>query len=221
MSASSARQSANTSNAQLSTGPRTPEGKTRSAQNARKHGLTAREVVIGPEDRAEFDALLADFEADVAPQGAIQQALFSELVAAAWNLRRIRRMETEACSSAATWQDLLDDELQIKLDRLGRHKSRIERTFHRTLKELKTLQTNQAIGALIPSDIRPIAPPLASTIEIAKRTQAARSSQLFQPPLDPVELEWVAPPGSDPAEIDAAEPEENARHLVASSTQVA
>src|ERR1035438_5174370 len=52
MSASPARKSANTANAQLSTGPRTPEGKSRSAQNASKHGLTAADLVIGPEDRA-------------------------------------------------------------------------------------------------------------------------------------------------------------------------
>jgi hypothetical protein len=48
MSASAARQTANTANAQLSTGPTSPEGKASSSQNARKHGLTASELVIGP-----------------------------------------------------------------------------------------------------------------------------------------------------------------------------
>src|ERR1700694_5515123 len=133
MSASAARQTANAANAQLSTGPRTPEGKARSSANARKHGLTAAELLIGPEDREEFDALLADYQSDVAPQGAIQQTLFDALAAAAWNLRRIRRMETELCAGAATYSGLLaDHQIQTKLDRLARHKSRIERTFHRS-----------------------------------------------------------------------------------------
>jgi hypothetical protein len=194
MSASAARQTANTANAQLSTGPRTPEGKARSSANARKHGLTAVELLVGPEDREEFDALLADYQSDVAPQGVIQQTLFDELVAAAWNLRRIRRMETELCAGAASYQELLNDhDLQIKLDRLARHKARIERTFHRCLKELKALQTTQAIAALLPRDIREFVPPLASTIEIAKRTQAARSSLPLQSSPDAFDLQWIAP----------------------------
>ena len=194
MSASAARQSANTANARLSTGPKTPEGKARSSENARKHCLTAAELVVGPEDREEFEAMLADFQSDVAPQGVIQQTLFDELVSAAWNLRRIRRMETELCAGAATYLDLLDDDqVQTKLDRLARHKSRIERTFHRSLKELKALQTSRAIAALMPRDLCETAPPLASTIEIAKRSQAAGSSWLFKSSPDSVDLEWTAP----------------------------
>jgi hypothetical protein len=194
MSASAAHQTANAANAQFSTGPRTPEGKARSSANARKHGFTAAELLIGPEDREEFDALLADYQSDVAPQGVIQQTLFDELVAAAWNLRRIRRMETELCAGAATYLDLLnDDDLQTKLDRLARHKSRIERTFHRCLKELKALQTTQAIAALLPHDIRKSAPPLASTIEIAKRSQAVGSTSPFKSLPDAFDLQWIAP----------------------------
>src|SRR2546430_587453 len=140
MPLSAARQSANASNAQLSTGPRTPEGKACSAQNARKHGLTALRLLIAPEDREEFDELLAGLQVDIAPQGVLQQTLFNEFVAAAWNLRRIRLMETELYSRAATCSDLLDDDVLLtKLDRLARHQSRIERTFHRSLKELKAL----------------------------------------------------------------------------------
>jgi hypothetical protein len=203
MPASAARQSANAANARLSTGPRTPEGKARSAANSRKHGLTARDLVIGTEDCEEFDDVLANLQFDVAPQGAIQQILFDELVAAAWNLRRIRRMETELCADAATYLDLLnDDQVQTKLDRLARHKSRIERTFHRSLKELKALQTAEAIGVMLPRDIRETAPRLASTIEIAKRSQAS----------DAVTLEWTAP-----VEAIATEPRSQEAVLAAGS----
>jgi hypothetical protein len=47
MSTSPAQLAANTANAQPSTGPRTSEGKNHSSQHASKHGLTAREVIIG------------------------------------------------------------------------------------------------------------------------------------------------------------------------------
>lgn len=198
MAPSAARQTANAANARLSTGPRTPEGKARSSENALKHGLTAKDIIIGPEDREEFDELLAGLQADVAPQGALQQTLFDELVASAWNLRRIRRMETGLCAGAATYQDLLnDDETQTKLDRLARHKSRIERTFHRSLKELKALQTSAALRSLIPCDVNEITPPLASTTEIAKRTQAGASASPFKKVHDTVDLEWVAPANTE------------------------
>jgi hypothetical protein len=194
MSTSAARQIANAANAEHSTGPRTPEGKMHSSQNARKHGLTAAELIIGAEDREEFDELLAEFQNDVRPQGILQQTLFDELVASAWKLRRILRMEAEICSHATTYLELLnDDGLQTKLDRLARHKSRIERTFHRNLKELKALQTNAAIRSMICSEISETAPPLASTIEISKRTQAAASYQPFESFPDAVELVWTAP----------------------------
>jgi hypothetical protein len=161
MSTSPARLAANTANAQFSTGPRTVEGKSRSSQNASKHGLTAREVIIAPGEQEIFDALLSGLEADVKPQGAIQQTLFNELVASAWNLRRVRLLEADP-----RHQDNPDD-----LDRLARHHSRIERSFHRCLKELKALQTNTVIQASLIAPLRQCAPPLAAASEIAKRTQ--------------------------------------------------
>src|SRR5260370_465470 len=45
MSTSPARLAANAANAQHSTGPRTPEGRARSSQHARTHGLTVRAVI--------------------------------------------------------------------------------------------------------------------------------------------------------------------------------
>jgi hypothetical protein len=167
MSTSPARLAANAANAQHSTGPRTPEGQARSSQNARTHGLTARDVLIAPNEREEFEELLNDYQTDIKPQGATQQSLFDDLVAAAWNLRRIRRMEVQVCSD----NTLKADQLEKELDRLVRYKTCIERTFHRSLKELKALQTNSFIAATLPESIRPHVPPLANATQIAKRTQ--------------------------------------------------
>src|SRR5438477_8288459 len=98
MPTSPARLEANVANAQHSTGPRTPEGQARSSQNARTHGLTARDLIVAAAEREEFEELLNDYQTEVQPQGAIQQTLFDELVGAAWNLRRVRRMEVQLCS---------------------------------------------------------------------------------------------------------------------------
>jgi hypothetical protein len=170
---SEARQTANAANARLSTGPRTNEGKASSSQNARTHGLTAAQLVIAAEDREEFDDLHAQLEVDIRPQGALQQILFDQLVDATWNLRRIRRMETELTASAQTYLDILDNpDLTAKLDRLARHQTRIERTFHRSLHELKSLQTEAALAPTLPPEFMQRVQPLASKTQLAKRTQA-------------------------------------------------
>ena len=172
---SSASQIANAANAQLSTGPRTEEGKRQSSQNARTHGLTAQHPVIPDEDRAAFDQLRAQLHAETKPQGALQQIIFEELVHAAWNLHRVRAMEAQLNASAPdallTDAPLTDDGPAAKLDRLARHHTRIERAFFRSLRELKALQTDAALSLTLPAYFMTIAPPLASRTQIAKRTQ--------------------------------------------------
>ena len=167
MSTSPERLAANAANAQHSTGPRTPEGRARSSQNAGTHGLTARDVLIASDEREEFEELLSDYQTDVQPQGAAQQSLFDDLVAAAWDLRRIRRMQVRACSDTTRTAEQLEKEL----DRLVRYKTCIERTFHRSLKELKALQTNGVIQATLPLSVRQNLLPLSNATEISKRTQ--------------------------------------------------
>ena len=129
----------NRANAQSSTGPRTEEGKARSSQNARKHGLTAQQLIIKPEERRAFEATARALpKPKSSPTARIQQTLFDELVAAAWNLRRVRILQAEI--------DLLDP----LSDRLARHHARFERTFHRALKELRALQTEARLHAMLP-----------------------------------------------------------------------
>jgi hypothetical protein len=170
---SEVRPSANADNARLSTGPRTAEGKARSSQNARKHGLTAAQLVIAAEDREEFERFHIQLQTEIRPQGALQQILFDQLVASAWNLRRIRSMEAELTASAQSYLDILDNpELAKKLDRLARYQTRVERSFHRSLRELKSLQTDAALAPTLPPVFMQTVPPLASKTQIAKRTQA-------------------------------------------------
>ena len=137
----SAQQFANQANAQKSTGPITPDGKARSSRNSFRHGLCAKNILIGPEERDDFDHMTQGYRFELDPDGPVEQTLFSEIVGAAWQLTRVQSMEAEACAGKSTYSEILDDEvLQKKLDRLARHHTRIERTFHRCLKQLKALQ---------------------------------------------------------------------------------
>jgi hypothetical protein len=90
------RAEASRRNGAKSCGPKSPEGKARSAQNALKHGFRAKKhVVLDDEDAAEFAALEAALIEELAPQGALQVVLARRLAAAAWRLSRADRIESE------------------------------------------------------------------------------------------------------------------------------
>jgi hypothetical protein len=92
----SPRAEASRRNGAKSRGPKTPEGKARSAQNALKHGFRAQQHIVLPsEDAAAFEALEAALLEELAPEGALQCVLAQRIVSAAWRLERAERIEAE------------------------------------------------------------------------------------------------------------------------------
>jgi hypothetical protein len=93
---SNARAEASRKNGAKSRGPKSPEGKARSAQNALKHGLRAQKYVVLPEEDAdEFAGLEAALIEELAPVGALQTVLARRVAVAAWRLARADRIEVE------------------------------------------------------------------------------------------------------------------------------
>ena len=80
---------ANRANAKNSTGPRTPGGKARSRLNSRKHGLTAKTLIIVGENADDFDQLRAELMDDHDPQSALECELVERLAGILWRLRRV------------------------------------------------------------------------------------------------------------------------------------
>jgi hypothetical protein len=85
---------ANRRNAQLSTGPVTDEGKTRSRQNAVRHGLTAETVIDALEDAEDYAAFEMAITADYDAQSAVERELVLRLASLLWRLRRATAMES-------------------------------------------------------------------------------------------------------------------------------
>lgn len=84
-------------NGAKSRGPKTAAGKTRSAQNATKHGLVARVgVLLADESTADYDALGESLRHELAPVGALEHEIVARIVDALWRLRRCSRLEAGA-----------------------------------------------------------------------------------------------------------------------------
>jgi hypothetical protein len=143
----SARAEASRRNGARSRGPKTPEGKARSSQNALKHGLRAQKlVVLRHEDAAGYEAHEKALLAELAPEGALQTLLARRVAAAAWRLERADRMEAEVFEQ----QGRGDGDLGLALIRdcngarafptLLRYRGAALAEFWRALTALKALQ---------------------------------------------------------------------------------
>jgi hypothetical protein len=160
---------ANRNNARKSTGPQTQEGKTRASQNALKHGLLARDAVLPGEDPEEFEALLAELEADIQPGGAVERELVRQIADAQWRLRRLTRLETgylaasldnsrrlsvgERCKNSQSKYDgdtlLLGYSLMQStqvLAHFARYDAHLSRRFERALRQLAWLRDAREKG---------------------------------------------------------------------------
>jgi hypothetical protein len=125
---------------------RCPEAKARATANARTYGLSHKDVIIAnAEEQLEFDQFITLQLVEIHPNGSVEHTVFDEMIAAGWNLRRIRRLETALNQSLDPLAALDDDKLQAKLDRLARHQSRIERSYYRAQKQLSVLQTERIL----------------------------------------------------------------------------
>ena len=89
MPSSIARISANRANAQKSTGAITQLGKQTVSQNALKHGLFAKKLVLDDEDTAEFNALLEELRESLYSVGVLEHSLVERIATSLWRQKRL------------------------------------------------------------------------------------------------------------------------------------
>ena len=144
---SAARALANRQNSLHSTGPVTAAGKAASSQNAMRHGLTSKQIVLPGEDAAQYDELRQDLLATYVPANACEALLVEELATASWRLLRARRQET------LILQKLVGDnadcdagfatafiEKPKEIARLTRYITSIERAYYRAIAKLEQIR---------------------------------------------------------------------------------
>ena len=83
---------ANKKNALLSKGPKTDLGKLNSSKNSLKHGLTAKQLVIG-ENLKEFEQYRDQMIEELKPVGILQEQVVFKIIDVGFRLRRIGKIE--------------------------------------------------------------------------------------------------------------------------------
>ena len=126
--------SANQSNSQLSTGPRTDSGKAAASHNALKHGLTSSLTVLPDEDQSEFDNLLERYRNQFGFDGEHESFLVEQMARSRWKLARIQRLE-EAVFQKASETGSADD--WKSLATLQRYAASVERSYYKAHRELQ------------------------------------------------------------------------------------
>src|SRR5271156_3305385 len=80
-------------NTNQSTGPRTQEGKTRSALNALRHGLTGRTIVMPYEDMDQYHIFCRRLLKTLAPETPLEEQYAQTYCDTQWRLNRARSLE--------------------------------------------------------------------------------------------------------------------------------
>lgn len=140
-----------------STGPRTEEGKKRSAMNATRHGLTGRTIVMPYEDMDAYHSFCKELLGELAPETPLERQYAQTFCDTQWRLNRARsiedsmfalghfeaagNIETEhpqvhaALTAARVFRDDSKSFLNLSL-----YEQRLQRTLDKSLKQLHELQ---------------------------------------------------------------------------------
>ena len=136
-------------NGARSRGPKTPEGKRRSALNALKHGLTSRTIPLDPESAAVLDQMIVDYTADIRPTTPEETLLARRLAISAFRVRQAWAAETAVWNRALAEYESFParDRLALaaiaissQLMQIMRHECCFDRQYHVAFTRLLTLR---------------------------------------------------------------------------------
>jgi hypothetical protein len=148
---------ANRRNGQMSTGPRTAEGKSVSRLNAIRHGLTGHIDVRTPEEQTAHDQFCDAIIASLHPEGALEHQFALSIAEDHWRINRARSLEQNIFAITATFHnsdgDMETTDLDTalahartyiadpgRLNLLSLYERRINGNMSRSLKQLQDLQ---------------------------------------------------------------------------------
>jgi len=165
----------NRANGRLSRGPVTPEGKRSSSQNALRHGLLAKCIVLPAENEEAFHQLFQQYVERFAPVDGFELGLLEEMAASYWRMRRAWAIEKTDLAEAIDSQPPGDQASRItaafrqlasspEIPLLHRYETRLHLMFQRAFQNLVLLRTLEAPNPALPNEPSPISEHLVEVI---------------------------------------------------------
>jgi SEC-C motif-containing protein len=179
---------ANQANAAHSTGPTTDAGRAASSQNHLIHGLYTRRDFVKPEEQGVYKEFCDTLTAELGPFTFFEETHVSEIIAAAWRLRRCHEVEGDLAENAAAESGidpLLDPKAEKTIRSLERARASAYSLLTRATNNLRKIQTERLTRYETKWD-RPEETPLADSHKII---QALRLSQRIDSHTGKVEAE--------------------------------
>lgn len=140
---------ANRANAQKSTGPTSPSGKAKAAQNAVKHGLSSREVVLADEDPEAYECLRNQLWDQLRPRNVLEEVV-CEITETAWRIQRLVRVEKAVftrrsvsftgCECDSGFAFINDAGGLDAFSKLSRYEALLTRKLHRALEQFRKVR---------------------------------------------------------------------------------
>jgi len=177
---------ANRRNAQLSTGPRTQQGKSWSRRNALKHGILTNALLItggrGWEDEDGFKELLAGLREDLSPEGMLEDLLVQKIAICCWRQRRALECEARLFQR----QRLIPlDQAALTIEKLEdacRDVDHVEGLGHKTFQQFIRLPLGPALDQVLRYETT-ISRQLAFALNQLERLQRARKGEHVPAPV--------------------------------------
>jgi len=186
----------NPANPTHATGPRTAEGKAKSSQNSRKHGLCSDQLVIREDQREAYNTLHDSLYEELEPANRMESIFVDQMIVSDWNMARIREMEVQYHQNNPEARSDISSHKELIL--LRRYYVTAERGFFRALRELRLIQSTR----IARHDTHQPGPILVKALPPSHRSLLNRLDAIVNapPPSDnPVRNEPQAPAPKPPA----------------------
>lgn len=138
---------ANRLNAQHSSGPKTIKGKVTVAQNALKHGIFSKQLVLDDESEEEFEKVREAFHEQFKPEGFLEMLFWERALSAIWRLSRIGKIESLIIKNSGNFPfeegkicDAFGGYSGGQLALMSRYEITLEKILFKSLHELQVLQ---------------------------------------------------------------------------------
>jgi hypothetical protein len=158
---SDAQLAANRANAELSTGPKTPEGKAKSSLNAVKTALTGQTVLLPSDDVAAYESHVQSFIDHYNPATPREKDLVQSIADTTWRMKRIPSLEAAILARGSIeLKDMFEDQAaelrpqliaaevylryEKQIHNLHLQEARLFRRFQQECRELEALQQESA-----------------------------------------------------------------------------